>query len=174
MRVRLSLVVFAIFGLAVVVALVAQAETSTKKTVEMLFVQSARGAMLGDGKLTLVGVSPTTVFFSDRPGRIAGHLSTEQILSLWHEGRDSFLRSPPNATLSAFGEDGQVANVVVELGRPDLEGDHMIWDARVLEGRMPAKVEGASLFIDVIGMPLTPVSDAGAPRHGSRRAVIFK
>ena len=46
-------------------------DTTTK--VEMLFVQSAKGATLENGKLTLNGVGPTTVFFSDRPKRIAGH-----------------------------------------------------------------------------------------------------
>ena len=79
------------------------------------------------------------------------------------EGKDSFTKDPPNATLSAFNSDGQVTNVVVELKRPTLVGDKLTYDARVLQGKPPAKVDGASLFIDVIGMPLTPLSSPAPP-----------
>jgi hypothetical protein len=42
--------------------------------VQLLFVQTAKTATLHkDGRLTLKGVSPTTLYFSDRPARIAGH-----------------------------------------------------------------------------------------------------
>jgi hypothetical protein len=144
-----------------------------EKKVEMLFVQTAKSATFDSGKLTLEGVSPTTVFFSDRPSRIAGHLATEEMIPLWGEGKDSFTKDPPNATLSTFTGDGQVANVVVELKKPMLVGDKMTYEARVLQGKAPARAEGASLFIDVIGMPLTPVSYAGAARRARRRAVVY-
>lgn len=42
---------------------------------------------------------------------------------------------------------------------------------KVLQGEMPAKGGLASVFIDIIGMPLTPVSYAGAAR---RRAVYWR
>ena len=43
-------------------------------TVQLLFVQTAKSATIHkDGRLTLKGVSPTTLYFSDRPARIAGH-----------------------------------------------------------------------------------------------------
>jgi len=143
-----------------------------EKKVQMLFVQSAKSASLNGGKLTLEGVSPTTIFFSDRPSRIAGHLATDEMIPLWGEGKDSFTKDPPNATLSAFTPDGKVTNVVVELKQPVLAGDKLTYDARVLQGTLPAKVDGASLFIDVIGMPLTPVSYAGAARRARRRAIV--
>src|SRR5436309_10791060 len=79
-------------------------DTATK--VEMLFVQSASGASLAKGRLTLTGVAPTTVFFSDRPRRIAGHVATQEMIPLWSEGQNSFLKDPPNATLSSFTPDG--------------------------------------------------------------------
>lgn len=146
---------------------------ATDKRVEMLFVQSAKSASLSAGKLTLEGVSPTTIFFSDRPSRIAGHLATEEMVPLWGEGKDSFTKDPPNATLSAFTADGKVTNVVVELKHPALAGDKLTYDVRVLQGTAPVKAEGVSLFIDVIGMPLTPVSYAGAARRARRRAVVY-
>lgn len=147
------------------------ADTTPK--VEMLFVQSAKGATLANGKLTLTGVSKTTVFFSDRPKRIAGHVATTEMIPLWSEGKDSFLKDPPNATLSSFTPDDKVVNAVVVLRHPVLVGDQMTYDVTVTQGTVPPKVDGASLFIDVIGMPLTPVSYAGAARRTTRRAIVY-
>jgi hypothetical protein len=39
---------------------------------------------------------------------------------------------------------------------------------------MPAKGADVSVFIDVIGMPLTPMSYAGVARRTYRRAVIWR
>ncbi len=50
------------------------------------------------------GVNPSTIYFTDRPARLAGHLLTTRFLPLWDEGKDRFLRDPPNATLSPFPE----------------------------------------------------------------------
>jgi hypothetical protein len=118
-------------------------------------------------------VSATTVFFSDRPQRIAGHVATPEMISLWSEGKDSFVKDPPNATLSAFTPDRGVVTVVVVLRNPMLMGDQMMYDVTVTQGNLPPKVEGASLFIDIIGMPLTPVSGAGVARRTTRRAVVY-
>jgi hypothetical protein len=90
----------------------------TDKKVEMLFVQSARSASVSNGKLTLRGISPTTIFFSDRPERIAGHMATAEMIPLWSEGTNSFLKDPPNATLSSFGKDGKVSNVCSRAQKP--------------------------------------------------------
>jgi len=38
---------------------------------------------------------------------------------------------------------------------------------------MPAKGGAASLFIDIIGMPLTPLSYAGVARRSYRRAFYY-
>ena len=148
--------------------------TDQDKKVPMLFVQTAKGATLVNGKLTMKGVSPMTVYFSDRPTRVAGHIATTEMVPLWSEGKDSFLKDPPNATLSTFTADGKVGNVVVELKNPGLNGDQMTYDVRVLQGKLPDNAEAASLFIDVVGMPLTPVSYAGAARRAARRTVVVR
>jgi hypothetical protein len=49
----------------------------------------------------------------------------------------------------------------------------MTYDVTVTQGSVPSSVDGASLFIDIIGMPLTPLSFAGAERRAYRRAVIY-
>jgi hypothetical protein len=156
------------------IGLAADPAPDKNKKVPMLFVQTAKGATLVDGKLTLKGVSPMTVYFSDRPTRVAGHVATSEMIPLWSEGKDSFLKDPPNATLSTFTADGKVGNVVVELKNPGLNGDQMTYDVRVLQGKLPDNAEAASLFIDVIGMPLTPVSYAGAARRTARRTVVVR
>jgi hypothetical protein len=64
-------------------------------------------------------------------------------------------------------------DVVLVLQEPELVGDDLSYQVRVLDGTLPAEAGPASLFIDVIGMPLTPVSFAGARRRSFRRAVIY-
>jgi hypothetical protein len=139
-----------------------------EQMVQMLFVQSAKDVTFEGGKMTLKGINPVTVMFSDRPQRIAGHLATEEMIPLWDEGKDSFLKDPPNATASVF-TDGKLVEVVVVLKNPQLKGDDLTYDVRILEGTPPTKGGLCSLFIDVIGMPLTPVSYAGAARRCVRR-----
>ena len=142
------------------------------KQADFLFVQNAQSIHYADGKLTLKGVSPTTIMFTDRPERIAGHMATARFVPFWSKGKDSFLADPPNATLSIVNED-QVNDVVVVLRDPDLKGDELSYNVRVLEGEMPAKGGPVSLFIDIIGMPLTPVSYAGVARRTYRRAFLY-
>jgi hypothetical protein len=54
----------------------AQDKGSTKAT-EFLFVQTAKDIAYKEGVLTLQDVSPVTVFFSDRPQRIVGHVRND-------------------------------------------------------------------------------------------------
>jgi hypothetical protein len=42
-----------------------------------------------------------------------------------------------------------------------------------LDGDMPVLGESVSVFIDVVGMPLTPVSYAGVRRRAYRRAALY-
>jgi hypothetical protein len=139
---------------------------------DFLFVQNATGVTYADGKLTLAGVNPATVMFSDRPERIAGHMTTARFVPFWGEGSDSFLKDPPNATLS-FLDDKTLDDAVVELSDPVLAGNDLSYQVKILEGTIPASAGAASLFIDIIGMPLTPISYAGVRRRAWRRAVIY-
>jgi hypothetical protein len=56
------------------------------------------------------------------------------------------------------------------LSDPQLAGRDLSYAVQVLEGTPPASAGAASLFIDIIGMPLTPVSFAGAGRRCWRRS----
>jgi hypothetical protein len=144
---------------------IAGAATDATKTADLLFVQTARDVRLDGEKLILKGISPTVLFFTDRPERIAGNMKNDRYLKLWTEdGKDSFLADPPNATLSVFTDDA-VGELVVTLRNPQFKGDDLIYDISVIEGKPPAKGGPCALFIDIIGMPLTPLSYAGVARR---------
>jgi hypothetical protein len=123
--------------------------------VQLLFVQNSTGVAIdaAKGVLTLKNVSPSTLFFTDRPVRMAGHYHTRQeFLKLWSEGPDSFAKNPPNATLSIV-EPGQadLQNVVVNIRNPRMQGNDLVYDFKLIEGTVP-KAGGASvLFIDILG-----------------------
>jgi hypothetical protein len=143
-------------------------DISQADEIEALFVQSAQSMSYEDGRLTLHGIAPTTLLFSDRPDRVTGHVPSEEFLDSWGEGDDSFADDPPNAVLSIFQAD-EVNDVVVVLSDPALDLDDMSYSVEILDGDMPASGGANSLFIDVIGRPLTPVSVAGVRRRGRRR-----
>jgi hypothetical protein len=119
---------------------------------QLLFVQTSDGAVLTDSTLTLTGISPQTTWFTDRPYRAAGQIPTEEFLTLWDEGENSFADDPPNADFTCT-VDGEVVNYVVELTMPELAGDELTY---VVEGigdiNLPDPAETcsgtANLFID--------------------------
>lgn len=149
--------------------------TQKAQVVPSLIVMNAAGAKLEGGKLTLVGAAPNSIIFADRPVRSAGHALTAHLLEEWAEGSDSFAKDPPNATISVFTKDGStVKDAVVTLRSPKAEGSNITFDVAVLEGAIPADADGpASIFIDIIGMPLTPLSFAGAARRTAYRGAFY-
>lgn len=136
--------------------------------IEALYVQTATGMSYANGKLTLHSLAPTALFFSDRPDRVTGHVTSQEFVGSWGKGKDSFASDPPNAALSIFHPDG-VSDVVVELKNPQLDGGDLTYTVEILDGEMPAKGGPSSLFIDVIGRPLSPISICGVRRRQNRR-----
>ena len=106
-----------IYLLAAIMLLAASCGDSGNKGTELLFVQTSDGATLTDSTLTLTGISPNTGWFTDRPYREAGQIPTEEFLTLWDEGENSFADNPPNADFTCT-VDGEVVNYVVELQNP--------------------------------------------------------
>jgi hypothetical protein len=152
----------------------AHAAEEAPKMGEFLFVQSSKGMTFdkASNKLTLTGVSPITVFFTDRPERIAGNMKTAAFIPFWSEGKDSFKSDPPNADISLL--DGKtLKQIVVELQDPVLKGEDLSYTVKVLQGDVPAKADDVSVFIDIIGRPLTPFSFAGVARRSYRRAYWY-
>ena len=141
------------------------------ETEESMFVQTAQG-IDSDGKaLTLRGITPSTLYFSDRPERVVGHMTTADFVDLWAIGDNSFEADPPNAVL-AFLEPGADApdDAVVVIKEPQLSNGDLSYSIEVLEGTVPAHGGPVTLFIDPFGRPLSPVSVCGVRRRGRRRA----
>jgi hypothetical protein len=122
-------------------------EVTQTGPVASLFVLNAHGATLADGKLTLTGVSPSSIAFADRPVRAAGHIETAQFVEKWNEGEDKANIDPPNATVSVLSG-ANVADAVVTISKPILSGDSLTFDAVVLEGALDGATGPAALFID--------------------------
>ncbi len=102
--------------------------------------------------LRLVNVSQQTLFFSDRPKRIAGHMRLADYLKEWTKGADNFGDDPPNATLSVYeSETNENTLAVVELTKPIVEGGDVIYTYKLLDGAVP-KGGATTLFIDAIGI----------------------
>ena len=140
------------------------------ETEESMFVQTAQGIESADGTLTLRGITPSTLYFSDRPQRIVGHMTTADFVDLWGAGENSFETDPPNAVL-AFLEPGAEApdDAVIVIKEPRLTDGELSYSIDVLEGAVPANSGPVTLFIDPFGRPLSPVSVCGVRRRERRR-----
>jgi hypothetical protein len=142
--------------------------------VPSLIVLNARSATLDGTTLTLSGAAGSTIIFADRPVRAAGHSPTSDLISEWDEGSDSFAADPPNATVSVFDQTGDsIADAVVTLTSPTMDGDTITFQVAVLEGNLYGLTGPAAVFIDIIGRPLTPASYAGVARRTTARAAMY-
>ena len=144
--------------------LTAQSKAPTKAT-EFLFVQTAKDIAYKDGVLTLQDVSPVTVFFSDRPKRLVGHVRNDVFLQKWTEGKNSFKSDPPNAVLSIFNDKAPPTSAVVVLNNPRLTGKDLAYDVQALKGDLPSSGIEATLFIDGSSGYCDPGYDTGDPGY---------
>jgi hypothetical protein len=158
---RLNFVLQAFLLAAVMVSMAACATTSTttssSKSPELMFVQIAEDVKMDPAAKTirLVNVNQQTLYFSDRPVRIAGHIKMADYLKEWtaKAGNDNFGEDPPNAVLSVF-EPGKPDNTVVavKISHPKTDGSDLIYNYKLIEGSLPAAGGSTSLFIDWIGV----------------------
>jgi len=127
------------------------------KLVPSMIVLNARGAKLEGQKLVLEGISPNAIIFADRPIRSAGHALTAHLLEEWSDkAPDSFAKTPPNATVSAFSKSkAGVVDAVMVLKSPKLEGERLTFDVDVLEGNLAGGDGAVSVFMDIINLPIT-------------------
>jgi len=141
----ISLLTTGVFGIST-------AATQDEETVDFLFVQYAESVTLEDGKLTLMGIQPETLYFSDRPHRVVGRETTEKFVEYWwKKGEDSFANNPPNAVLAVMSEPVPL-DLVVVLKEPVLEGDNLVYKVEVLDGPDSGEGKANALFIDVVGV----------------------
>ena len=131
--------------------------------VEEMFVQLATGVTSTPDTLILEGVTPSTLYFSDRPERVVGHLTTEQFVDDWGLGPNSFESDPPNAVLTFADPEGTLEDVVVELRSPHLDHGNLTYSIDVTRGFAAGCGRGVQ--------PLhRPPRSAAVTRVGVRRA----
>jgi len=123
----------------------------------LMFVQLASSTVVDEAAKTirLVNLSPQTLYFADRPDRIAGHVKLDKYLSDWTAaaGADNFSADPPNAALSVYEagkEDSSVS--IIEITNPRSEGADLIYDYKVIHSAGPVSGGETALFIDMIGV----------------------
>jgi hypothetical protein len=144
-----------------------QTAPSASSKTQLMFVQSADDLKVDPAKSTfrLVKVNQQTLYFSDRPERIAGHMKMDQYLAEWSkaEGPDNFSSDPPNAILSVY-ESGKDDNsiVVVKISHPVVDGNDILYSYKIIKGTMPGSGGATALFIDSIGVG----GGVGAGYHG--------
>ena len=147
-------------GIVVMLLILVPAFVSARNVVDdsqspgYLFVMSAASGSLEGNKLTMNGV-PNVVYFSDRPNRVAGHMSIDKFIEVWGSQPQSMKSDPPNAVLSVLDPSGK-DNAVVELLSVSKDGQSVVFNIRRLDGVASFKFESSSLFIDQIpvGTPI--------------------
>jgi hypothetical protein len=129
--------------------------SATASEAQLMFVQSAEDVAVDAATKTLrlVKVSQHTLYFSDRPVRIAGHVKMADYLTEWtaKAGKDNFGVNPPNATLSVY-EPGQPENTiaVIEITNPIVQGADLLYTYKIINGTLPAAGGATALFIDSV------------------------
>jgi hypothetical protein len=135
----------------------AEKANSAEEKPMLMFVQSAESFKADAAAKTfrLVNVGQQTLYFADRPVRLAGHIKMADYLKEWTSkaGPDNFAKDPPNAAVSVY-EPGQPNNTltVVEITNPKVEGSDLIYSYKVISGNLPSTGGATSLFIDWIGV----------------------
>lgn len=111
----------------------------------LLFVQDATSGNYdaSTGRLTLQGVSDSTLAFSDRPYRLSYNLNTARLSQSF--ATSNFREDPPNAVLNIGAQ-----NVTVELLEPTYNpaSQTLVYNTRILQGTIPSSFGKSSLFID--------------------------
>ncbi len=152
----------AMAGVAVAAAFAQQGTAPPKaapsaEKVQLMFVQTSEDLKADPAAKTLrlVNVNQQTLYFSDRPVRVAGNLTMPAYLDEWKagEGPDNFAADPPNATLSVY-EPGRKDNVlaVIEISHPVVDGKDLVYSYKLIDGVMPKSGGATALFIDWIGV----------------------
>jgi len=148
---RITVLTAAILSLAFTSVCYSQHVIDEGKKPQYLFVLSAKSGSF-DGKTVTLNDVPAVIYFSDRPNRIAGHVSLKKFVAGWAKGSDSFKADPPNATLSVLDEKGN-KNAVVELSNPKVKGNSITFKVRLLEGKISKSFSASSFFIDMSPVP---------------------
>src|SRR5438094_7533297 len=111
-----------------------------EQKVQLMFVQTADDFKADGQTLRLLNFGQQTLYFSDRPVRVAGHLTMPAYLDEWKagEGPDNFSSDPPNATISVY-ESGNHENTlaVIKISNRIIDGKDLVYNSERNEGAIP-------------------------------------
>jgi len=100
-------------------------EAGGKAATSRIYVQGSAGGSLTETTLVLYGIEGSTGWFTERPYRDAGRMTTAEFVALFSEdGANSFAASPPNADFTCES-DGELVDYVVELTDPVPNGNDL-------------------------------------------------
>lgn len=153
-----------------------------------------------EATLVMEGVDPHAIWFTDRPERESGMLTTGRLADEWGEGQ-SFAEDPPNAAVVLHQpiqtEEGVAETLVVEMldAQYDEAKKTFRADLRVLEDEERGAIEGnlvahadrhdvawpseggeVSLFIDSITLCTTPdtCNDRGSTNYTYNSTIYYQ
>lgn len=152
-----------------------------------LFVLTAPTATtaVDEGSVTVSLSRPEHVLaFTDRPARDAHFVRSDWLAEHWQE---LFSADPPNAVLTAQGEDGRAIEAAVEVLTLDGDDARLVATVVGIDGgpvQLPAEISRVQLFVDDTIVPVTdsdwsfhsiiatPEAEKYVPRAGSDRGAL--
>jgi hypothetical protein len=94
--------------------------------------------------LKLEGI-PSAIYFSDRPNRIAGHISLEKFADQWK--KEEYKKDPPNGSLAILEEKSE-EQIIIELSSPKVKDSSITFKIKSIKGKIPEEFKSCALFID--------------------------
>ncbi len=116
------------------------------KNPQYLFTLASKSGTFEGDTLTLKGI-PLVVYFSDRPVRVAGHITLEKFAGMWNKGVNSFKADPPNAELAIYDKKRDKHAVLI-ISRPEVKGDTISFKVRLIGESVPKSFGHSTLFVD--------------------------
>lgn len=134
-------------------------ERNEAPSASWLFSHTADGATLeekadGGYTLTMTGIDPHVMAFTDRPEQDASILDAQSLVQLWPK---MFADAAPNAALVEHSASGENDSVVLTLSNPELAGDQLTFDASLITEEHPVDLARLTR-----GIHTTPPSETGA------------
>jgi len=107
----------------------------------------------GGYTLTLQNIDDKVLYFSDRPVRQAGFITTTSFMGNWQYGINSFKSNPPNAAMvhAALKKNvnGMAQAIPIELSEPKVTANGWLFQVKDLQGKMrEGSYQDVSVFID--------------------------
>jgi hypothetical protein len=148
----------------------ASTEAGTKTTVtskaeqkaSLLFVLRAETAVIAKDNsgytLTLQGMDNKVLYFADRPVRLAGFITMDNLMKDWAKGANSFQDNPPNAAFVhgnlKTNDKEMAAATPLELMNPVATKNGWMFHLKYLDGAISmGTYNNATVFIDATVVP---------------------